>query len=461
MSEKKYLKWYQKVAYGSGDLASNCSYALISSFMMIYLTNTVGLNSAVIGTLMMISKLLDGITDIFFGALIDRTKSKLGKARPWMLYSQIGVSACLFLVFCIPSMSQNMQYVYFFVFYTAFNAIFYTASNISYASLTALITKNPNERVQLGSFRFMFALLTNIIVASVAMGMVESFGGGAKGWRMLALIFAIIGLVVNTFSVLMVKEVPEDSFEQGTTAKMDEVKKVNVLESLKLLIKNKYYIIILGIYIAMYGASGVSQGVGIYFMTYYMGNPALLGTFSMASMLPMIIGLAITPALVKKLGSMWKVNLYGYLLNIFFGVFFIIAALNKNLPIMLIIAFIRGLGSAPMTGTLNALIAEVSGYTKRTQKQSVDGTMYSCSSLGIKLGSGIGSAVAGWLLAIGGFNGMAEVQTQSAVNMIFIMYAVIPLGLSVVITILNYLMKVEKANREWDAAHSVSERSYG
>ena len=102
MNEKKYLKWYHKVAYGSGDLASNCGYALISSFVMLYLTNAVGLNSAVIGTLMMVSKLLDGVSDIFFGGLMDRTRSRLGQARPWMLYGQIGVSACLFLVFSIP-----------------------------------------------------------------------------------------------------------------------------------------------------------------------------------------------------------------------------------------------------------------------------------------------------------------------------------------------------------------------
>ena len=110
MNEKKYLKWYQKVAYGSGDLASNCGYALISSFVMLYLTNAVGLNSAVIGTLMMASKLLDGVSDIFFGGLMDKTKSRMGQARPWMLFGQIGVSACLFLVFCIPNVSETMQY---------------------------------------------------------------------------------------------------------------------------------------------------------------------------------------------------------------------------------------------------------------------------------------------------------------------------------------------------------------
>ena len=104
MKEKKYLKWYHKVSYGMGDIAGNCGYCLMSSFIMLYLSNAVGLNTAIIGVLMMVSKIFDGFTDIIFGNLMDRTKSKMGKARPWMLFGQIGVSLTLFMSFCIPDM---------------------------------------------------------------------------------------------------------------------------------------------------------------------------------------------------------------------------------------------------------------------------------------------------------------------------------------------------------------------
>ncbi|EOS21061.1 hypothetical protein C806_04644 [Lachnospiraceae bacterium 3-1] len=303
MNEKKYLKWYQKVAYGSGDMASNCGYALISSFVMLYLTNAVGLNSAVIGTLMMASKLLDGVSDIFFGGLMDKTKSKMGQARPWMLYGQLGVSACLFLVFSIPSMNQTMQYAYFFVFYTAFNAVFYTANSIAYAALAAKITKNGQERVQLGSIRFIFATFTTLVISYNAMGLVEKFGGGTKGWRTVALIFALIALVVNTFCVLMVKKVPDEDTkpELGTVGAGNGPEKVSFGRSLKLLLKNPYYIIILGLYLVNYIYSGITQGSAIYFMTYYMNDPALLGTFSLFQLVPVMIILALTPLLVKSL----------------------------------------------------------------------------------------------------------------------------------------------------------------
>lgn len=465
MNEKKYLKWYQKVAYGSGDLASNCGYALISSFVMLYLTNAVGLNSAVIGTLMMASKLLDGVSDIFFGGLMDRTKSKMGQARPWMLYGQIGVSACLFLVFSIPSMSQNMQYAYFFVFYTAFNAVFYTANSIAYAALAAKITKNGQERVQLGSIRFIFATFTTLIVSYNAMSLVETFGGGAKGWRTVALIFAVIALVVNTFCVLMVKEVPDEDVQAAEGKKPEEEEnaaqgpKVSFGTSLKLLVKNPYYIIILCLYLVNYIYSGITQGSAIYFMTYYMGDPALLGTFSLFQLVPVMLILTVTPMLVKKFGSMWKMNLYARIITLLMGVVFLIGALNKNLPVMLFATFIRNMAGGPLTGTLNAMVAETSDYTWRTQGVRIDGVMFSCSSIGVKLGGGIGSAVVGWLLALGGFNGTAEVQTSGAINMIFFMYVVLPLIMGVFMAILVYLMKVEKANKEWDEKHLKGENA--
>ena len=100
MEEKKYLKWYNKVGYGSGDIAGNVVYALLAAFVMIYLTDTVGLNAGIVGTLIAVSKIFDGISDVFFGALIDKTKSKMGKARPWMLYGFIGCAVCLVAIFC-------------------------------------------------------------------------------------------------------------------------------------------------------------------------------------------------------------------------------------------------------------------------------------------------------------------------------------------------------------------------
>ena len=215
MEDKKYLPWYNKIGYGSGDIAGNVVYALLSSFVMIYLTDTVGLNSGIVGTLMMISKLFDGVTDIFFGSMIDKTKSRMGKARPWMFWAYFGCAATLIAIFSISgSWGATAQYAWFFLAYTALNAVFYTANNIAYSALTSLITKNNSERVQMGSIRFIFAFGTSLLIQSVTVEAVEAMGGGAVGWRNVAVFYSVAAVLVNTFSVLSVKELPEEKRNQ-------------------------------------------------------------------------------------------------------------------------------------------------------------------------------------------------------------------------------------------------------
>ena len=150
MEEKKYLKWYNKVGYGSGDIAGNVVYAFLTSFVMIYLTDSVGLAAGIVGTLIAVSKLFDGFTDIFFGSMIDKTHHKMGKAKPWMLYGYIGCAITLVCCFAVPtSWGNTAQYAWFFIAYTLLNGVFYTANNIAYSALTSLITKNSKERVQM------------------------------------------------------------------------------------------------------------------------------------------------------------------------------------------------------------------------------------------------------------------------------------------------------------------------
>ena len=354
MTEKRYLKWYNKVGYGSGDIAGNVVYAFLSSFVMIYLTNTVGLNPGIVGTLIAISKLLDGVTDIFFGSLIDKTHSKMGKARPWMLYGYIGCAITLVAIFAIPTnLGQFAQYAWFLIAYTLLNAVFYTANNIAYSALTALVTKNSAEQVEMGSWRFMFAFATSLLIQSITLGAVTALGGGAAGWRTVAIIYAIIGLLVNALSVFSVKELPEGELVDTTDKKeIEQDEKYNLVQAAKLLL------------------------------------------------------------------------------------FTAIAAL----------------GQGPWQGDMNAAIAACSEYTWLTKHKRVDGTMYSCTSLGVKLGGGLGTAITGWLLAASHFDSALTVQPESCISMLKIMYLVIPFALDAIITFILSRMKVEEANEKLRAA---------
>lgn len=396
MEEKKYLKWYNKIGYGSGDIAGSGVYNFLAAFVMIYLTNTIGLNPGIIGTLMMLSKLCDGISDVFFGAMIDKTRSKLGRARPWMLFGFIGCAITMVLIYAIPtSWGQTAQYIYFFITYTLLNAVFYTANNVAYGTLTALITKNGNERVQMGSIRFMFSYGTSIVVQAVTVGAVEFFGGGAVGWRTVAIVYAIIGLISNTISAFSVKELSDEELD-GEDNVIDEDGKVkySLKDAAKMLLHNKYYLMICCVYILQQIYSAMINS-GIYFMTYVLGDANLLGTFSVAINLPMILGLLITPFLVKKMNGMYKLNLSGYLLGTVSRGLVIVGAYMGSVPMMLVFSAIASIGMSPLQGDLTALIASASEYTYLTQNKRLDGTMFSCSSFGTKLGGGIGTAMSG------------------------------------------------------------------
>ncbi|MBQ2900948.1 MAG: MFS transporter [Agathobacter sp.] len=449
MTEKKYLKWYNMVGYGSGDIAGNVVYAFLTSFVMIYLTNTIGLDAGIVGTLIAVSKLLDGVTDIFFGNMIDKTKSKMGKARPWMFYGFFGCALTLFGVFAIPTnIGQTAQYAWFFIAYTLLNGVFYTANNIAYSALTSLVTKNSSERVQMGSFRFIFAFSTSLLIQSITVGAVDALGGGAVGWRNIALIYCILGIVTNTISVFSVKELPEEELNECEDGDAPKDDKLTLIESAKLLFSNKYYVMISGVYILqqLYGAM---IGVGIYFMTYVLHNKNLFGVFSWAINIPLIIALVFTPNLVAKWKGMYKLNKYSYILATAARLGVVFAGYMGSVPLMLVFTAIAALGQGPWQGDMNAVIATCSEYTYLTKGKRIDGSMYSCTSLGVKIGGGIGTALSGWMLSLSGFvNGDASVQPDSCISMMYFMYLWLPFILDLLITIILSFMNVEETNEK-------------
>ena len=435
------------VGYGSGDIAGNVVYALLTSFVMIYLTNTVGLKAGIVGTLIAVSKIFDGFTDVFIGSMIDKTKSRMGKARPWMLWGFFGCAITLFAVFAIPtSLGKTAQYAWFFIAYTLLNAVFYTANNIAYSALTALVTKNSKERVQMGSFRFIFAFSTSLLIQTITVGAVDALGGGAAGWRTMAIIYCIVGIITNSIAVYSVKELPEEELNEDVNE--DKEEKLTLIQSAKLLITNKYYIMICGVYVLqqLYGAM---INIGIYFMTYVLLNKNLFGVFSWAVNIPLIIALVFTPALVAKWKGMYKLNKYSYMIATIGRLLVVVAGYMGSVPLMLLFTAIAALGQGPWQGDMNAVIASCSEYTYLKTGKRVDGTMYSCTSLGVKIGGGLGTAIAGWMLDLSGFvNGDMAVQPDSCIHMMYFMYLWLPFIMDLLISVILSFMNVEDANKK-------------
>ncbi len=457
MEERKYLKWYNKVGYGSGDMAANCVYSFVGSFVLIYLTDTVGLSAGIIGTLIMFSKFFDGFTDFVFGHILDHTHTRWGKARPWMFMSQFGNSILLIMMFAIPmGFSSTAKYVYFFITYTALNSVFYTANNISYSALTSLITKNPNERVQMGSIRFMFAMGTYLLISLVTVKGVEIFGGGTTGWRTMAIIYAVIALVVNTISVASVKELSEEELNEGMNEQAEAGDQISLIDASKTLLKNKFFLLLLAWYLLNYILSSVNGTAGIYYMKYILGDANLIGTFNMAQNIPVIIALAFVPAIIQKMGGMYKLNVMSYILATLGRIGFIIAGYMGNVPLMLVGMAVGALGTAPVQGDMNAMISATSENIVRTSGKHVEGMIFSCSSVGMKVGGGVGTALAGWILSASGYVANAAQQSASTIGALHFLYLWWPMITYALITVILIFLNVEKANKEFDEKHALN-----
>lgn len=448
-SNEKGLSFYKKIAYGIGDFGSNYCWTFIAGFVMLYFTNILGVSAGVVGTLMMISKILDGITDVFMGRIIDSTHSKMGKARFWLFVSTFPLCITVFLLFNIPgTFTDTTKYIWIFIVYTLMGAVFYTMNNIAYSTLTALVTRKPKDRVSMGSIRFMFAFGALILINSYTMKLVEMFGGGQAGWRVVSILYSVICFVGLMIPVIVLRELSEEQLD-NLRKENDEKreKKENFFEGFRILFKNKYFYLLLFANLVSYLLQGIQNGLGIYFVTYNMNDAGLLGTMSIASVVPTIIVLLFVPNLAGKFGVR-NAALAGGILSIVGTIVRAWGGYAGMVPILLLGLVIVGAGGAPAAGVGNALIAAADDYSQLKYGKRVTATLYSCSSIGIKVGTGLGTALTGILLDLGGYDGMAAAQTERALAVIENTYLVTPIIGAVIAVIVYIFMNVEKENKK-------------
>lgn len=238
-------------------------------------------------------------------------------------------------------------------------------------------------------------------------------------------------------------DLEKQELNDSSDSAVDE--KYNLIEAAKLLFSNKYYIMISVTYICQQTYSAMLN-MGIYYMTYVLFNEGLYAVFSWAINVPMIAAMVVTPLLVAKWKGTYKLNIVGYILGTVSRALVVFAGYIGSVPLMLLFTGVAAFGMGAWQCDMSAVIADCSEYTYLTKHKRIDGTMYSCTSFGTKLGGGIGVALSGWLLELSGFDGTAATQSASCINMMYVMYLWLPMILSLVITFIMSKMDVERAN---------------
>lgn len=435
MRENNKPSFKEVLAFAVGDGGCNLVWTTIGSYLTLYYTDSVGIAAATIGTLMLLSRLLDGISDLVMGSIIDRTHTRWGKARPWILWSAIPMGVGLILMFSVPAgLSSGGKLIYVSVTYVLMAAVIYTACNLSYNTLLSLAAPNPKDRVFMSSIRFFITMSVVLFINYNCNSFVEKFG-----WTGMAAIFGIIAIALLLITFLGTKE--RVNLVQNTAKVQKSEDKMHVNQSFKMLFKNKYFILLTVVFVVNYTILGVNNGLRIFYARDVLGNAGLMGTLTLCFILPKLIGNLVYPYINKFLGK-WKSMMIGYGIEI---IGLLIMALTESGFTTAVIGLVcLGIGGIPHNAGLFAMVADVIDYGEWKTGVRLDGLTNSATSFGMKVGAGLGSALVGWGLAWAAYDGGLKVQAASTVMGIKMVFTVVPVVLIIIGMVTLFFCNLDK-----------------
>ncbi|MGN0404227.1 MAG: MFS transporter [Bariatricus sp.] len=440
MNPNAKLSFLERFAYGIGDYAGNLVYSAISAFLLVYYTNVVGASAAAAASIIAFSKLLDGVSDLAMGYIVDHTHSKWGKARPWIARLCIPLAVCTVLMFSVPTtLEGKAQIAYMFLTYNLVSTIFYTGINVPYATMHGLMTTNQYERGLLGNFRNLLATAGTMTINTVVMKMTTVFGGGdaysQKGWTMTISVLMIVFVILNMFMFFVCKErVVEQSSDEN------KKEKVSFVKGLACLVKNKYWLIMVVALFSMYFMMSCFFGSAFYFTKYNMGNEGQYAMVANLLSVAQIVTLFITPFIMKKVS---KRNVFMVGMTIATAGF-LLSAFSTNYAVICASSVIKGIGFGCGGATMFGCLQDAITYGEWYNGYGTAGMGNAASSFCMKVGSGIGTAALGWILAAGGFNAEAAVQSASSLGAITVSFAWVPVVTSVICIVCMLLFDLDK-----------------
>jgi GPH family glycoside/pentoside/hexuronide:cation symporter len=447
METKKYLKTWQYFSFGAGNAGLGLINNFVVSFIILYITNCyLNLNVAIIGTLMLVVRVFDGVIDIIFGSIMDRCHSKLGKAKPWLLRGAIPYGIFGIMLFFIPSTGGFISYAYFFIFYLLSNGVCYSIVNLSYSAMVALITKNDTERVNINMISFALVMVANMGLNGGTLGIIHALGNTAEAWRITMIGFTILGMVCILISGAFVKEVPLKQ-ELDDNGELKKTEALPVRTTIKLALKNPFVKKVFGLYVVNSLFLAVSTSLLLYYCNINLKNINLFSSLSILSLLASMPGLFIAPILVKKLGT-YKCNLVLGIITMIMTIICIPIGIMQNPIVFGIIFCLRFVPYGGLCASTAPIAPNVVQYSYKQTGEHLEGIIFASVSLGYKIASGISAALPGWLLACIGYSATKTVQSSNTVSGMAICFYAVPLIAIVLLVIFFSKMNVEKALEE-------------
>lgn len=425
------IKLTEKIGYGFGDMASSMFWKLFGAYLMIFYTDVFGLPAAVVGTMFLITRIWDSAFDPIVGVVADRTHSRWGKFRPYLLWLAVPFGIIGILTFVTPDWSPAGKLIYAYVTYSLMMMI-YSAINVPYASLLGVMSPNPKERNTLSTYRMTFAYIGSFIALLLFMPLVNFFSGNSKeladqqtGWTLAVVVIAILCIVLFFGCFAWTKERVKPIKETQNPLK----------EDLKDLFKNKPWWILLGAGVAALVFNSIRDGATVYYFKYFVVEEdyATVSFFGMSFVLSglylalgqaaNIIGVIAAAPVSNRIGKrntyMWAMIIATVLSVIFYWFD------KEDLIWMFVFQALISVCAGSIFPLLWSMYADCADYSELKTGNRATGLIFSSSSMSQKFGWAIGTAVTGWLLGFFGFQANA-VQSEEAISGIKMFLSFLP-----------------------------------
>jgi GPH family glycoside/pentoside/hexuronide:cation symporter len=405
----------EKVGYGLGDTASNLVWATLMSFIMYYYTDVFGIAAAAVGTMFLFARFFDGITDFMTGAIADRTNSRWGKFRPYLLWMCAPLAIITVLTFTVPNFDPTGKLIYAWVTYNLL-MLFYTLVNIPYSALSGVMTDDPLDRTSLNSYRMVLAQCGGFLVNGATLPLVAYFGKGneALGFQLTTALFGLLVVVLFLVTFSTTNERIQPKAEQKTTLRGD----------LGMLFRNRHWVIMFAAGMLDLTFIIIRAATLVYYCKYYLHfDEGRTTTFLLLGNVGFIAGAIATRFLVRAVGKKAGLITAHIILALTAAATFWVPP--QHVWLVMLMQILHTIGGGFNATLYWAMIADTADFSEWKFKVRTTGIVFSATTCSQKIGMGIGGAVTGYLLTSFGYIAGAA-QTAQASQGILMLVSLIP-----------------------------------
>lgn len=422
--KKNKLPFWYGSAWASRAMSLAINVVIIAQISF-YCTDMLGMNPILVGNLLLISKLFDGITDLVVGFIIDKTNTRFGKARPYEIFIVLTWIFTI-LMFSVPDMGEMAQAVFVFIMYTLINSVCATFLNGADAVYLGRAVPDNDSQIKVMSVNGIVVMAGSVVVSILFPQLMAGIGAEKSGWPVMIAMIAVPAAIIGMLRFIFIKEVVTD--EQGEkTEKKSDTGKLSLVDTVKVLLKNKYIFIVGGAMLLSTFISTLGTTSGTYYFKYIMGDVGLMSVVSMLSMVTPFF-LIFYPVLARKLGN---TNMFRAGAVLAVAGFAIRTIGGANMPVIIVGSLLGLLGAMPLSLMINVYLIECMDFGEWKTGTRIEGMMGAVSSFAGKIGTAVASSAVGIIMGLAGYDGTLEVQSAAANNSIVGVYNVLPLILSI------------------------------